>query len=334
MKRIRRDGFTLVELLVVIAIIGTLMSLLLPAVQAVREAARKTSCKANLAQHVKALQIHHDSHGYYPKGLDADKRETDIDPWKGHTGWIYLLNYLDAKPIYDAYDFQFASTTVENAPAVSRSVASFLCPTDNSDRSLTHKDGNGDFSRSNYVLCFGSETMGRSKKDKRTDGAFRVGKSRKERDLDTYKGKTHVVMVSEVIAGTKDKWSSGSYDVRGVWAFYEMGAFAYTHFNLPNSDEEHPDVMRYDSGHKDCVNLPKMPCADEGQSKKYYKYHAAARSRHPGGLHVAYADERVKWVSDTIDINTWRRMGSLAEERINEDGDEDEEFIVRNKDRF
>ena len=330
MKRTRRDGFTLVELLVVIAIMGTLMSILLPAVQAVREAARKVTCKANLVQHVLAMQQYHDANGHYPAGLDADKEATGIDPWAGHTGWIYLLSYLEAKNVYDQYDFQFKSTQIENEPARSQIIPSFLCPTDVSDRTVEFKDDGGEFSRSNYALCFGSETMGRRWTDKKTDGAFRVGKARKERDFLTYKGKTLTVMASELISGTKDEYTSNSYDLRGVWAYYEMGAFAYTHFQLPNSEE--PDLLLISSGRKHCIDLPEMPCAEEGQANLFYKFRAAARSRHPGGLHVGFADGVVKWVSDTIELDTWRRMGSLAEERVDED--DDVPFVVRNIDRF
>jgi prepilin-type processing-associated H-X9-DG protein len=110
-----------------------------------------------------------------------------------------------------------------------------------------------------------------------------------------------------------------------------MGSFAYTHFQIPNSEE--PDLMLFESGRKNCVDLPGMPCAEDGQANRFYAFRAAARSRHPGGVHVAYADERVEWVSDTIDLDTWRRKGSLAEKRLDED-DDDVEFKVRISDRF
>lgn len=332
MKRMGRSGFTLVELLVVIAIMGTLMSLLLPAVQAVREAARKTTCKANLVQTVHAMQLYHDAHQHYPPGLDADpKAEPAIPAWFGHTAWIHLLNYLEAGNIYKQYNFQLISTDIRNELARGQNVPVFQCPTDEtSERTVEIKGDAGEFSRSNYAVCFGSETMGgRKLSDKKTDGAFRVGKSRRERDF--YNGKTHTVMVAELITGTRDKYASNAYDVRGVWAYHEMGAFAYTHFQLPNSKE--PDLMRFGSGQKDCVDLPEMPCADEGQGKKWNKYRVAARSRHAGGVFIAYADERVEWVGDDIELDVWRRMGSTAKDRRTSK-DDDEEFRVLSSDRF
>ena len=65
----RQHGFTLVELLVVIAIIGILVSLLLPAIQAARESARKITCQNHLKQQGLALQNYHGVHGQFPLGL-------------------------------------------------------------------------------------------------------------------------------------------------------------------------------------------------------------------------------------------------------------------------
>ena len=72
MNRKQSHGFSLVELLVVIAIIGILIALLLPAVQAAREAARRSQCLNNLKQHAIALQNYHDPPGSFPPGWSSD----------------------------------------------------------------------------------------------------------------------------------------------------------------------------------------------------------------------------------------------------------------------
>ena len=92
----RHRGFTLVELLVVIAIIGILIALLLPAVQAAREAARRTQCLNNLKQVGLALHNYHTTHNTLPPGGMSDNELSYV---------VMLLPYLEQKPLYDRFDF-------------------------------------------------------------------------------------------------------------------------------------------------------------------------------------------------------------------------------------
>jgi len=94
----KRVGFTLVELLVVIAIIGILVALLLPAIQAAREAARRSQCSNNLKQLGLALQNYHDTYKYFPLGVRNQAG------W-GPSWWVGTLPYLEASAIYDQFDF-------------------------------------------------------------------------------------------------------------------------------------------------------------------------------------------------------------------------------------
>jgi prepilin-type N-terminal cleavage/methylation domain-containing protein len=102
----RNRGFTLVELLVVIAIIGVLVALLLPAVQAAREAARRVACSNNLKQIGLSMLAHHEAHGKFPRGVYSDpygKYKED------GLGWATkLLPYLEAQALYN----QIKSNTV------------------------------------------------------------------------------------------------------------------------------------------------------------------------------------------------------------------------------
>jgi prepilin-type N-terminal cleavage/methylation domain-containing protein/prepilin-type processing-associated H-X9-DG protein len=96
----KRRGFTLVELLVVIAIIGILVALLLPAIQAAREAGRRSACQNNLKQIGLASQNFHDIHGNFPPGTTDDDTH--------NFGWgTYILPFMEHKPLYDGIDSMF-----------------------------------------------------------------------------------------------------------------------------------------------------------------------------------------------------------------------------------
>jgi prepilin-type N-terminal cleavage/methylation domain-containing protein len=114
-------GFTLVELLVVIAIIGSLVALLLPAVQAAREAARRNSCPSNLKQIGLAVQGHHDAKGYYPAGRDAFNQFG--------VSWAFqLLPYLEASNVYQAFAKGKAVFDDLNIPAMRTPISVYACP--------------------------------------------------------------------------------------------------------------------------------------------------------------------------------------------------------------
>lgn len=127
-----RPGFTLVELLVVIAIIGILVSLLLPAVQAAREAARRMSCSNNLKQLGLAIHNYHDVHKVFPsEGIWADRSGTQ----PRNFSWICLtLPFFEQQSLHSAINFSLpimnAAQVVNGKPIRSVAIASLLCPSD------------------------------------------------------------------------------------------------------------------------------------------------------------------------------------------------------------
>lgn len=118
----KRSGFTLIELLVVIAIIGVLVALLLPAVQAAREAARRSSCQNNLKQIGIAIHNFHDS----KKKLPAGGRPPESNTIRCGV-FTYLLPFMDQKPLWDQYDTTVNWSHANNLPVASLRLTSFEC---------------------------------------------------------------------------------------------------------------------------------------------------------------------------------------------------------------
>lgn len=120
-------GFTLVELLVVIAIIGILIALLLPAVQMVREAARRTSCMNNLKQIGLACHNYASSHEYLPPGWKASS-QVGVPGW----GWASaILPFMEQQNLSDQIDFELLIEDAHHADAILIPIASYFCPSDN-----------------------------------------------------------------------------------------------------------------------------------------------------------------------------------------------------------
>ena len=122
-SRTAATAFTLVELLVVIAIIGILVALLLPAVQASREAARRMRCTSNLRQIGQALHNYHDSHGRLPYASSFDSIDTG-------TWAAFILPQIEQQPLYDKLDFSWPMFHPVNRDAVTTVVPAYICPSD------------------------------------------------------------------------------------------------------------------------------------------------------------------------------------------------------------
>ena len=120
-RRAARTGFTLVELLVVIAIIGILIALLLPAVQAAREAARRSQCQNNLKQIGLGIQLHHDTTGRFPMGRDRKDQY-------GVSWAFYLLPYMEEQAVFKSFVAGDRVDDPDNAAAMRTPIEVYACP--------------------------------------------------------------------------------------------------------------------------------------------------------------------------------------------------------------
>jgi prepilin-type N-terminal cleavage/methylation domain-containing protein len=125
----RPTGFTLVELLVVIAIIGVLVALLLPAIQAAREAARKTACLNNMVQLGVAMQNFDFHTEHLPAGVINPDGPIRSEPDGQHVSWIVqILPYIEMKNVYEMFDQQAGAYAPVNSQIRKAQVSILLCP--------------------------------------------------------------------------------------------------------------------------------------------------------------------------------------------------------------
>ena len=134
----RKNGFTLVELLVVIAIIGILIGMLLPAVQQVREAARRMSCANNIRQLALGCHNYESAFGTFPEGFHQENLPTSVtgsglSGFQGHSVFYHLLPFIEQQNVFDGMDADVPKANIVATEGIGRAgavIPTFLCPSD------------------------------------------------------------------------------------------------------------------------------------------------------------------------------------------------------------
>ncbi|MCC6123403.1 MAG: DUF1559 domain-containing protein [Pirellulales bacterium] len=204
-RSLRRAGFSLVELLVVIAVIGLLISLLLPAVQAVREAARRLGCSNNLHQIGIGLLSYHDCHKRFPEGgvemrMLVSPSGSLLYPNGRQLAWsAYILPYLELKSLAGRIDFKKAFDSPENARAAAEIIPVYLCPSVSRQSFLIQGRGACD-----YGGIYGERIVSGNNPPR---GVMLYGQSVRIRDIAD--GTAHTLMVSEDCLCKNMQWING-----------------------------------------------------------------------------------------------------------------------------
>lgn len=336
-RTVASAGFTLVELLVVVTIIALLVSLLLPAVQAVREAARRLQCVNNLKQ----LALGCQSFAAAKDGEFPYARKYDV--YNAYTWTQIVLPYIDQQAVYDNYwtlPLTPFSTTWNNGStqpigddarlraARTTIIPLFSCPSD-----ITVPVGNEldttmyGFYRGSYRGCAGSGDMYGNATDMTAGpwgmGIFgvRLGQSvdpgaavpaRGAKENEINDGMSNTLAVSEGLVG---HLSSGWGGPIGEEIYGNMGGSMFTASLTPNSSSPDRPCGPCPQDRKD-QSYP-APCLTVGTFVLWTagdgaKAHTAARSKHPGGVNVAMGDGSVSFVINSIDLATWRGLATRA----------------------
>lgn len=317
---LRPRAFTLVELLVVIAIIGVLVSLLLPAVQAAREAARRMKCQNNLKQIGLAFQNYESTYrmlptnGFYPVGATAP------DSYSFHAR---IMPFLEEANLYSLIDFALPANSQNQV--MSQRIAPYLCPDEVNDKPRV----SGTVTRypTDYACNVGSWFVWDPRTGESGNGAFPIGRCRRFADITD--GTSNTIGMAEVKAyqsymlGTAQPnvaqapppatpsatlaYGGSLRALAGHTSWTEGQTFhtGMTFVHTPNTKVIFIDP----SGEYDVDYISSR----DGSSATNYSYDVVtSRSYHPGGIvNVTLMDASVRSVSASVDLAIWRGLGTV-----------------------
>ncbi len=349
-------GFTLVELLVVIAIIGILVALLLPAVQAAREATRRTECTNKLKQIGLAMHNFHDAQGHLPPGYTSTPtsdgsvpagESIDSETWDATPGWgwgTHILPYMEESTLYDQIDLDEAITHPDHEIVIAQKITSYLCPsatggdeafevTNESGDALNANGASVFLGRSHYVASHGQESCwgdcGAAAEqviftDIYTETTTMVpvnGDVKNVADGPFYRNsKTRFREVTDGLTKTIFIGEHSSGLSVKTWTGVVPGAYVTPNFL---SGENGPDTAAT------LILVHAGPSGGEidentGDAIKhpinFPAFHVGQMySEHPGGGNTGLGDASVRFVTNDVNLFTWSEYSSMNEGEV---GDE------------
>lgn len=298
----RPAGFTLIELLVVVSIIGVLVALLLPAVQAAREGARRIRCVDNLKQLGIALHDYHASMNTFPSSYLSSSPfvdgATDVSPgW----GWgTMILPQLEQRPLFQAVNFDLAVEDPGNATAAGSVVTAFLCPSDltpSGPFEVTDPDGKALawLAPSGYAACVGDDrsdtTTGIANDGKGNGTMFRGSRIR---FADVTDGTGQTVLIGERAWGVN----------QGVWAGVPRNGVIRRGPQNPNPTfgAKYYLAATLVQAHGNVLNSDSDP---DGGLDDFSSFH-------PGGANLLFADGSVRFFKSVPQNSGFRPDGSTV----------------------
>jgi prepilin-type N-terminal cleavage/methylation domain-containing protein/prepilin-type processing-associated H-X9-DG protein len=340
MRNNRTSAFTLVELLVVITIIGILIALLLPAVQAAREAARRMQCCNNLKQIGVALHNYHNAHSVFPPAIIdsgaafwpgfATRPPNDPQRALNTSGWVILLPYVEQLGLQDTYNFKQSSCSIAyngthvvgnpavNKPIVAKKLALFRCPSDDDVILVSGgSDGINDAATGNYTLAWGSyhDYYGNYSMYSNSPVQGMFGNNGAARLDDIKDGTSQSIAAGESLQRTC--WGYDSF-----WAIGRAGALGTVASPTIFSDTSwvlgtQLNVTVKESGSAtSCKNISSPACGGKCGGPELPYNHWVFSSRHPGGANFVMGDGSVMFVNNEVNPVTWRNLNYIHDGQI------------------
>jgi prepilin-type N-terminal cleavage/methylation domain-containing protein len=312
-------GFTLVELLVVIAIIGILIALLLPAIQAARESAKRSQCASNMRQLSLAILSYESANRALPPMAmsDGDPHYQANQPgpgnwWVGHSWYSLIGPYTGEGAWADSIDFSVSWCHARNDVARRAALDLHTCPSDIGLQRNEWPSANWARHLTNYVVNAGNTNYGQQT----LEGILFLGAPfkvvRKTPLAQLEDGTSNTLMMSEVVVLQGTTAFGGAYAQTTV---SEAGQ-VFTGFNPPNSDlqdgigyarngglsQAAADARYLEAGVPLPINLGGSP----------YGTYIAARSKHATGVNASRCDATVTFYSNEISEHVWRALTTAA----------------------